>query len=135
MTVLRTDLGNFGSALKLTGAGALALNQAFTNDLGSGVGARGIKVKVWVNGAPGGTTPGMIVTIQGVDPTSGQKWTLLASASLNANGFTVLTVYPGATPAANVTANDSLPANVNINVAFTGTNPSYTGNISAELLP
>ena len=135
MSVLRTDLGNFGNKLNLTAAGAQALNAAFTNDLGSGITARGIKVKIWINGAPTGTTPGMVVTIQGVDPISGQKWTILASVSLNASGFTVLTVYPGATAAANVTANDCLPTNVNINVAFTGTTPSFTGNISAELIP
>lgn len=135
MSVLRTDLGNIGNALALAAVGSAPINVAVGNDIGSGLPARGIKVKINVSQAPTGTTPGMVVTIQGVDKISNQKWTILASASITAQGFTVLTVYPGAAAVANVSANDCIPANLNINVAFTGTTPSFTGNISVELIP
>lgn len=131
MSFNQTDLGNMGNTLQLTAAGAASINVAVAN----AIGARGIKAKIWINGAPTGTTPTMTVTLQGVDLISGQKWTLIVSAALNASGFTVLTVYPGLTAAANLTVSDVIPQNLNVNIAFGGTTPRFTGNISLELLP
>lgn len=135
MTMNYTDLGNLNGALALNSAGASPINAAIQNAMPNGQVARGIKLKIYISGAPTGTSPTMTVTIQGVDSVTGQKWTLLASAALNSSGFTVLTVYPGAAVTANLSANDELPANANINVAFGGTTPRFTGNIDVELLP
>lgn len=128
------DLSTVGGTYQLAGAGAASID-APGGSIANAINARGIRVKINLTGAPGGTTPTMTVTIQGVDVPSGQKWTLLQSAALNAQGFVVLEVFPGATPAANLTANDELPSDFNVHVAFGGTNPSFTGSISLELLP
>jgi len=135
MTVNYTDLGNLNGALALAGAGASPINVAIKSAMPNGQVARGLKLKINISQAPTGTTPTITVTIQGVDSVTGQKWTILASAALNAQGFTVMTVFPGAPVTSNLSANDEIPANVNINVAFGGTTPSFTGNIDAELLP
>lgn len=128
------DLSTVGNTYLLVNAGAAQIN-APGGSIANTIAARGIKVKINISAPPGGTTPGMIVTIQGVDVPSGKTWTLLASVSLNAQGFTVLTVYPGAAATANVSANDELPSNFNVNVAFTGTGPQFNGDISIELMP
>lgn len=54
-------------------------------------------------------TPSVVFTIQGVDPASGKTWTILASAAIVGTGTTVLRVYPGLTPAANLVASDIMP--------------------------
>ncbi len=54
-------------------------------------------------------TPLVTFTLQGKDPVSGKYYTILASAALAAVSTTVLKVFPGATPAANLAANDCLP--------------------------
>lgn len=94
---------------------------------------RGLKVVVSIT-AISGTTPTLTVTLQGVDPTSGAQYTLLASAALNANGTTVLTVYPGLTASANAVANDVLPAVWSVKAVIGGTGPSVTGTISASVI-
>jgi hypothetical protein len=86
---------------------------------------RGIKVVVNIT-AISGTTPTLTVTLQGKDLASGTYYTLLASAALNATGQTVLTVYPGLTASANVTANDIVPRTFHIVAAIGGTTPSVT---------
>lgn len=54
-------------------------------------------------------TPSVVFTIQGKDFASGKYYTLLASAAIIATGTTVMTIYPDATAATNVTVNDILP--------------------------
>lgn len=107
-------------------AGTSSADQANTS-------ARGIKVVVDVT-AITGTTPTLTVTLQGKDPISGKYYTLLASAALSAVGTTVLTVYPGLTAAANLTANDVLPATWRVITAIGGTTPAVTATIAATLL-
>lgn len=81
-----------------------------------------------------GTSPTLTVTIQGKAPGSGQYYTILASAALNATGLTVLRIYPGLTAAANLTANDILPASYRVVTAIGGTTPAVTATISALLV-
>lgn len=57
----------------------------------------------------------VVFTLQGIDPISGSTWTILQSAAVAAVGTTVLTVFPGAPATANVSANDFLPENIQIN--------------------
>lgn len=94
---------------------------------------RGVKVVVDVT-AITGTTPSLVVTIQGKDVKSGKYFTILASASLTATGTVVLTVYPGAATSANVSANDVLPATWRVLMTIAGTTPAVTATIGASKL-
>jgi hypothetical protein len=116
----------------LIGDGALNIPAgATTNQTGPDMTsptARGLKVVVNVTNAGTGS---ITVTIQGKDKASGTYYTILASAAIAANGVTVLSVYPGAAVAANVSANDSLPATWRILVTANNANPiSYTVGFS-----
>jgi hypothetical protein len=81
-----------------------------------------------------GTSPTLTVTLEGKDEVSGQHYTILASAALNATGFTVLRVFPGLTASANLTASDVLPTNWRVKSVIGGTGPSVTATISAALI-
>lgn len=94
---------------------------------------KGVKVVVDVT-AITGTTPSLVVTIQGKDVKSGKYFTILASASLTATGTVVLTVYPGAATSANVSANDVLPATWRVLMTIAGTTPAVTATIGASKL-
>jgi hypothetical protein len=94
---------------------------------------KGILVFVRIS-AITGTSPTLTVTIEGKDATSGQYYTVLASAALNATGLTVLKVYPGLTASANVAVNDVLPPNWRVKTAIGGTGPSVTATVSAALI-
>lgn len=88
------------------------------------VGGRGVKVFVNITSIGTGS---ITVQIQGKDPATGNYFTLLASAALIANGFTVLEVYPGIAAVANLAANLSLPHIWRINVVSNNVNPvGYT---------
>lgn len=95
---------------------------------------RGVVVFVNIS-AITGTTPTFTVTIQGKDKVSGQYYTLLASAALNATGLTVLRVYPGIAVSANVTANDVVPSQFRVITAIGGTGPAVTATVSGCLIP
>lgn len=107
-------------------AAAASANGADQNNLD----ALGVEVVVDLT-AVGGTTPTLVVTIEGKDPVSGKYYTLLASATLNATGTTVMTVFPGVTVAANVAASRPLPRTWRVKTTIGGTTPSFTGTIAA----
>lgn len=94
---------------------------------------RGVKVVVDIT-AITGTTPSLVVTIQGKDVKSGKYFTILASASLTATGTVTLTVYPGIATSANVSANDVLPATWRVLLTIAGTTPAVTATIGASKL-
>lgn len=94
---------------------------------------RGLKVVVNVTSITG-TTPSLTVTIQGKDAASGAYYTLLASAAITAAGTTVLTVYPGQTASANVSANDVLPRTWRVLYAIAGTTPAVSATVGASLI-
>jgi len=66
-------------------------------------------------------TPTLTMTIQGVEPESGNTWTILASAGITSTGTTVLRVHPSLTASANAIAKDMLPQAINLNCAHTDT--------------
>jgi hypothetical protein len=66
---------------------------------------RGAEVVINITAITGTLT----VSVMGHDPVSDTDFTLLSSAALSSTGETVLTVYPGATVTANVSANASIP--------------------------
>lgn len=78
-------------------------------------------------------TPSITVTIQGKDYLSGKYYTILSSAAITGTGTTVLRVFPSATAATNLAANDFLPINWRVSVAH-GDTDSITYSISANLM-
>lgn len=80
---------------------------------------RGIKVTTDVTSAGTGS---ITVSIQEKDPTSGKYTSLLDSIALTANATTILTVYPGLTAVANVTATQVLPRDWRIVVTANNAN-------------
>lgn len=94
---------------------------------------RGVKVVIDIT-AITGTTPSLTVTIRGRDPMSGKAYTILASAALTATGTVVLTVYPSLVAAANLVANDVLPALWDVLLTVAGTTPAVTATIAASML-
>jgi hypothetical protein len=93
-------------------------------------GARGIAVVLKITA---GTTLDIIAKIKGIDPVSGEKWDILASASKTGAGTTVLTVYPGITVAANVSASYCLPEDVEVELVH-GNSNNATYTVSAQML-
>jgi hypothetical protein len=86
---------------------------------------RGVKVVIDITAIGGGAT--LTVTIKGKDPVSGKYFVILASAALAATATTVLTVFPGATAAGNLTVNDQLPRTWRVESAVgTANNITYT---------
>jgi hypothetical protein len=91
----------------------------------------GIKLVIDITVTGGSST---VFTIQGVDPVTGKTYTILASAALAAVATTVLTVFPGAPVAANVSANDYIPPTWQVQAVVTGgTGPTFTVT-GAELM-
>ncbi len=93
-------------------------------------------IKVFINILNIATAGTLTVTIQGKDPVSGNYYTILATTALNSMGFTVLTVYPGATVAANVAASDVLPDTIRIQAVVGGTvTGTFIATIAGCLIP
>lgn len=120
---------NLDALVTLTAAGAGTTNSA---DQVNG-GARGVVVVADIT-VVGGTIA-VTVAIEAKDAASGKYYTLLTSASLTGTGTTVLTVYPGLTPASNVTVSNVLPRTWRVKVVSgTGTTPAVTMTVGACLL-
>lgn len=85
---------------------------------------RGVKLVIDITANAGAFT--FLVTIQGKDPISGKYYTILASASLTAQGTTTLTVYPGEATQAGVSQSDILPATWRVSVAIGTSNVTAT---------
>jgi len=68
---------------------------------------RGVHVAINVTAVT--ATPSVTFTIQGKDTVNGAYYDILTSAAITATGTTYLSVYPGITAAANVSASDILP--------------------------
>ena len=95
--------------------------------------ANGIVVGINVT-AVTGTSPTLVVTVKGIDPASGVAYTLLASASITATGFTTLTVYPGAAAAANSSVSLPVPNQFQVSWTIGGTTPAFTATIGGALI-
>ena len=91
--------------------------------------ARGAVITIDVTAA--GVTPSVVFTVQGKDATSGQYYTILASAAIVGAGPTVLRVFPGLTAAANTTVSDVLPRTWRINAVHgNATTITYSVGVS-----
>jgi hypothetical protein len=81
-----------------------------------------------------GTAPTLTVTISGIDPVSGASYPIIASTALAATGTTVLRIFAGATPAANLTVSDILPPQIQITATIGGTTPAVTATIGGTII-
>jgi hypothetical protein len=99
--------------------------------------ARGVTAFVNVTAASG-TSPTLLVTLQGKDPVSGTYYTLVAqAATLTAAGTAVLTCYPGASggPASpSATSGMPLPRVWRVLWTVTGTTPSFTFSVGLNYI-
>ena len=94
---------------------------------------KGVVIVVDVT-AIAGTTPSLIVTIQGKDTASGKYYNILASAAITTVSTTVLTVYPGVLTAANVAAAMPLSKTWRVLYTIAGTTPAITATIGASVI-
>lgn len=92
---------------------------------------RGVHVIIDVTADPASAS--VVATIQGKDELSGAYYTILTSAAIAAVGTTVLRVFPGATAATNVTANDVLPSTWRVNFAHADSD-SITYSAAAQMV-
>lgn len=82
------------------------------------------------------TTATVTTTIQGKDAASGKYYDLLAGAAKTSTATTLMTVYPGATAAANVAVAQPLPAvwRVKVVVADNSGTAAVTGTVGVSVI-
>lgn len=132
MSLINFDAGKSLVVQPAGGAGLVTPGVgSYTSPLQKNLFRRGIKLVVDITAISGGAT--LTVTIRGRDQVSGKAYTILASAALSAVGTTVLTVYPGITPTANVAASDVLPTSWDV-LAVVATAGTVTATIGAALM-
>lgn len=78
-----------------------------------------------------GTVPTLTVILEGMDEATGVYYPILTSAAIAATGLTVLTVLPGITAAANVSAAAPMPITWRVRTTIAGTTPAVTATVSA----
>lgn len=93
--------------------------------------ARG--VRVYINATAVTLTPSVTFSIEEKDSVSGTYTAILTSAAVTTTGHTVLTVYPGATAAANVTASHPLPRTWRVTATHADTD-SITYSVGYSLI-
>lgn len=113
------------SLVTLTAAAAGTTNSADQTNYNG----RGLQLVIDITAA---TAMTLTINIQGKDAASGKYYTILSSAALAAIGTTNLTVYPGATVAANVSNGQPLPRTWRVQTVVTGT--SVTATLGASVI-
>jgi hypothetical protein len=78
-------------------------------------------------------TVSITFTIKGVDPISGNVYTLLASAAKSSTGTFTMLIYPGCVAVANAVLNEVLPSRWVL--VPSGTIDTATYSVHAELIP
>lgn len=133
MSLINFDAGKSLIVAPAGGAGIVAQAAGtLTSNPQSNLFRRGIKLVIDLTAIAGGA-PTLTVTIRGRDKVSGKTYTILASAALGAVATTVLTVYPGIAPTANVAANDILPTTWDVQAVIAGAG-TITATIGAALM-
>ena len=79
------------------------------------------------------STPSVVFTVEGKDALSSAYYTILTSAAITGTGTTALTVYPGATAAANVAVSQILPRTWRV-TATHGDADSITFSVGASVV-
>lgn len=122
MSVLLPQLTVYASAARTATPTATAIGTS---------GAHGVRVVIDVTAVA--ATPSVVPTIDGYDDLSGQWFNLLTGAAIVGTGTTVLTVYPGITVAANVSASTVLSNTFRVVMTHADAD-SITYSVSAHLL-
>lgn len=117
-----TDRTIFASAARTATVNGADL----TNRAGRGV-------KIVIDATAASATPSVVFTVQGKDPTSGKYYTILVSAAVTGVSTTVLTVYPGATVAANLAVSDVIPRTWRV-IATHGDADSITYSVGYSII-
>ena len=99
-------------------------------DLGNVTG-RGVHVAIVVTAAT--ATPSVVFTIQGKDEVNDAYYDILSSAAITGTGTSYLSVYPGITAAANVSASDILPRTWRVRAVHADTD-AITYSVAANLV-
>lgn len=99
----RNNIDAQSSVVTINGASAQTIDSANMTNYNH----RGAQIGVNITQISASTT--VQFAIQGLDVASGQWYTLLTSATFSTVGFTLLTVYPGATVTSNVSVSTPLP--------------------------
>lgn len=99
---------NLGRSLTLFRSEARALAQAYNSGDQDGSQVEFLHVIIDVTAVT--ATPALTVKIQGKDPASGKYYDILVSTVIATVSTMVLKVGPGLTAAANLVANDMIPA-------------------------
>jgi hypothetical protein len=125
---------NLGAVLTLTNQGAGTVLSSTARGREQNVSSRGVRVTIVITAKTG--TIDAVFTIRRYDPASGTFIDLLSSTSLTAAGTTTLTVHPDLTGASNSIAKDFIGEEFDVKlVSGTGSSPSFTATVGAELLP
>lgn len=80
------------------------------------------------------STPSVVFSVNRIDPLSGTKSLILASAAVATEGHTVLKIYPGVTAASNVSVSDIITSQVEV-TAVHGNANSSTYSVGYQLIP
>lgn len=97
------------------------------------VNRNGKGVRVFIDVTAIVASPSMVATIQAKDEVSGQYVDLLSSVPIVAVGITMLTIYPGITPAANVSLSQVLSRGWRVNLVNADAD-SITYSVTSETL-
>ena len=114
-------------ALKMTGQ-TTTTNSGDLDSISGSVGVFVVDITAFT-----GTTPTAVFLVEGKDPASGKYYTILQSAALVGVGTTILRVFPGGTPAANLIANDVVPRTFRVTCTIGGTTPALTATVGVIL--
>lgn len=93
--------------------------------------SRGMHVLFNITVVPGVDT--ITPVVEGLDPVSGNYYTLLQGPAIVSTGLTVLKLYPGIVPIANGAASDILPRVFRLNVTHSGAG-NFTYSAGASLI-
>jgi len=122
-------LNNAGSFVVLASAARTA---TVTSDDQVNVDYNGVHISIVVSAVT--ATPSVVPKIQGKDA-SGNYYDILVGAAITGTGTTVLRVFPNATDATNLTANDFIPKNWRIVMTHGDTDSiTYSVNTNTTLV-
>jgi len=114
-------------------ATSAARTATFTSATQSNLQYRGVQVVLDVTAFA--NTPEILISIEGVDPTSGKSYNILTSESISTDwvGTYVFTVYPGIAAVTNRSVSAIIPTSWLVNVAHTDAD-SITYSIGAHMM-
>lgn len=99
------------------------------------INCEGMTIIVNISATPTGTTPTMVVQVQGWDPYAMVAYNLgsgITTGTLNASGTTILRIHPFGTNSTTV-AQDIVPPHTLFTMTIGGTTPSFSASVTAMM--